>query len=449
MSCTTILRYAAERLPRYTSYPTAPFFTQAVGEADYRNWIKNLDPSVSASLYIHVPFCKSLCWYCGCHTTVSSEDTPIVRYVDALLAEIKQIASIMPAPLRVTHLHWGGGTPSIIGSSAMCRVMAAIVSSFRLDAGAEIAIEIDPRTLDSGMAKTLGMLGFTRASIGLQTFDPVVQRAINRLQSVEVTEAAVRQLRESGIDALNIDLIYGLPHQTSASCVATVERALALDPDRFAVFGYAHVPAVKRHQRRLDEMALPEAEERLNQAQAIAGTLVGAGYRPIGLDHFAKPGDPLSRALDAGTLRRNFQGYTTDSASALLGFGASAIGHLPPGYVQNTARIGAYIEAVLQGRMPVVRGVALTPEDRLRAAVIERLMCDLAVDLDAVAALHGLPGFGFGRERAILADLAKEGLVRIAGTRIAVPEAMRLLTRVVAGVFDTCRSPGTTHAQAV
>jgi oxygen-independent coproporphyrinogen III oxidase len=449
MSSATILRYATERLPRYTSYPTAPFFTPAIGEADYRNWIGSLAPSVAASLYIHVPFCKSLCWYCGCHTTVSSDDTPIVHYVDALLAEIKQIASIVPAPLRVTHLHWGGGTPSIVGSSAMRRVMAAIGSVFRLDARAEIAIEIDPRTLTSGMAKTLGMLGFTRASIGLQTFDSVVQRTINRVQSAEITEAAAQQLRESGIGALNIDLIYGLPHQTLASCVATVERALELDPDRFAVFGYAHVPAVKRNQRHLDETALPDAEERLNQAQAIAGALVSAGYRPIGLDHFAKPSDPLSHALDACMLRRNFQGYTTDSAGALLGFGASAIGRLPQGYVQNTARIGAYKGAVLQGRMPVVRGVALTPEDRLRAAVIERLMCDLAVDLDAVAALHGLPGFGFRRERAILADLAKEGLVRIAGTRVAVPESMRPLTRVVAGVFDTCRSPGTTHAQAV
>jgi len=328
-------------------------------------------------------------------------------------------------------------------------VMAAIHRAFSLDANAEVAIEIDPRTLTPEMARALGASGFTRASLGVQTFDPVVQNAIHRIQSAEVTETAAGRLRGAGIAALNVDLIYGLPHQTIPSCVATAERVLALDPDRVATFGYAHVPSLKPHQRHLDEAALPGAAARFDQAEAIAETFVAAGYRRIGLDHFAKPGDGLARAFDAGTLRRNFQGYTTDRADALLGFGASAIGRLPQGYIQNTPRIGAYQEAIAQGRLPIQRGVALTLEDRLRATVIERLMCDLAVDLESAAAMHHLPDFRFAREREALAALAAEGIVRISGSRITVPEAMRPIVRVVAAVFDASRPAIAAHAPAV
>jgi oxygen-independent coproporphyrinogen III oxidase len=439
---------ASERLPRYTSYPTAPKFTPEIDRAVARDWLAALDPTGTASLYLHVPYCRALCWYCGCHTKIPTDDAAIGRYVDTLLTEIDILSSLLPSPMHVTHLHWGGGTPTIIGPSAIGRVHDAIARDFRIDATAEIAIEVDPRMLTADMAKALGACGFTRASLGVQTFDPVVQRAIHRIQSAEVTEAAARHLREAGIHALNIDLIYGLPHQTIASCVATAERILALEPDRVAVFGYAHVPSMKPNQRRLDASALPDTTERFGQAEAIADTFAGAGYRRVGLDHFAKPGDPLARALDAGTLRRNFQGYTTDRADTLLGFGASAIARLPQGYIQNTPRIGAYQDAIAAGSLATVRGLALSAEDRLRATVIERLMCDLTVDLQTAAATH-FPGFDFGRERAVLADLAGEGLVEIRGARITVPERMRPFVRRVAAAFDVSQAVGTTHAPAV
>ncbi|MDE1902573.1 MAG: oxygen-independent coproporphyrinogen III oxidase [Alphaproteobacteria bacterium] len=439
---------AAERLPRYTSYPTAPNFTPAIDNVVARDWLRALDPSATASLYFHVPYCRALCWYCGCHTKIPSDDAAISHYVDALLAEIDLVAALLPARLGVTHLHWGGGTPTIIGPSAMHRLYEAIFRNFLIEAGAEIAIEIDPRMLTSEMAMALGTCGFTRASLGVQTFDPVVQHAIHRIQSADATEAAVRRLRSAGIRAINFDLIYGLPHQTVASCVKTAERVLALAPDRVAVFGYAHVPAVKANQRHIDQTALPDAAMRFAQAEAIAETFVAAGYRRIGLDHFAKSDDPLTHALDAGTLHRNFQGYTIDRADALLGFGASAIGRLPQGYVQNTPRIAAYREAAAAGRLAVARGYALTAEDRLRAAVIERLMCDLTVDLQAVAAMH-LPSFDFTRERAHLAELASDGLLEIDGARVTVRAAMRPFVRRIAAVFDIARNAGTTHAPAV
>jgi len=439
---------AGERLPRYTSYPTAPKFAPEIDGAVARDWLAALDPDGTASLYFHVPYCRALCWYCGCHTKIPADDAAIGRYVDTLITEIDIVSSLLPGPMRVTHLHWGGGTPTIIGPSAMHRVGEAIARDFRIDAQAEIAIEIDPRVLTADMAKALGACGVTRASIGVQTFDPVVQQAIHRIQSAEVTEAAARHLREAGVRALNVDLIYGLPHQTVASCIGTVERVLALEPDRIAVFGYAHVPSMKPNQRHLDASALPDAAERFAQAEAIADALVRAGYRRIGLDHFAKPDDPLARALDSGTLRRNFQGYTTDRADTLLGFGASAIGRLPQGYIQNTTRIAAYQDAITTGSLATVRGLAFTAEDRLRAAVIERLMCDLTVDLQTAAVTH-LPNFDFGRERAILGDLAAEGLVEIDGPRITVPERMRPFVRRVAAAFDVSQAVGATHAPAV
>ncbi len=443
------LRYAGERIPRYTSYPTAPFFTPDIGEKQAREWLGALDPDATASLYFHVPYCRSLCWYCGCHTKIPADDAAIIRYVESLIAEIDIVASLLPGQLRISHLHWGGGTPTIIGSSALNRVLAAVRRGFHCDAGAELAIEIDPRTLTQGMARALGDLGFTRASLGVQTFDPAVQRAVHRIQSAEITEAAVHHLRKAGIPALNVDLIYGLPHQTIESCKSTVERVIAFEPDRIAVFGYAHVPTLKPHQRHLDEAALPDAMMRFEQAETIAEAFVAAGYRRIGLDHFAKPGDAMTRALDAGKLRRNFQGYTTDQADALLGFGASSIGRLPQGYIQNTPRIGAYQETVAAGRLAVVRGFALSPEDRLRADVIERLMCDLTVDLRAAVLAHDVPGMDFGRERAALGELAEEGLVKISGDTIAVPEAMRPFVRKVAAVFDAAGAKTATHAPAV
>ncbi len=449
MDASLIRRFADQRLPRYTSYPTAPHFSAAIAEGEARRWLEALDPAATLSLYLHVPFCRALCWYCGCHTQVPGHDAPIERYGEALEHEIATIASLLPARMRVVHLHWGGGTPSIIGPDRLRRVMGAVRRSFELAAGAELALEIDPRRFDGAMAAALGAEGFTRASLGVQSFDPAVQQAINRRQSFAETERAVDLLRGAGVAGINLDLLYGLPHQSAESCRDTVARALSLAPDRLAVFGYAHVPAMKRHQQHIDAEALPGAAERHAQAEAIAASLGEAGYVAIGLDHFARPDDALARALAEGRLRRNFQGYTADPAAALIGFGASAISALPQGYLQNTPRIAAYGERVAAGRLAVARGLALDAEDRLRRDIIERLMCDLAADLGVIAARHGAAQ-RFASEREALADLARDGVVRLAGDRVEIVEECRMLARAVAAVFDTRLAPAEgRHAAAI
>ena len=443
------LRRAEARLPRYTSYPTAPFFSPVVTAADYRDWLVALDSKVSVSLYLHLPYCAALCWYCGCHTKIAHHAEPIARYVAALRREIALLARYLPSRLTVSHLHWGGGTPTLAGAAAIGTVMDELGAYFDFAQDAEVAIEIDPRTLTPMMADALGALGFTRASLGVQSFDPAVQRAVNRIQSPATTEAAAALLRRAGIEDINLDLLYGLPHETAESCRATVERSLALGAQRYAVFGYAHVPAVKPHQRKIDARDLPDAEARWRQEAVIAETLIASGYRRIGIDHFAHPEDALASALDRGTLHRNFQGYTTDRAAVLLGLGASAIGKLPQGYVQNLAHVARYEDAVAADDLPIARGLALGAEDRLRAAVIERLMCELAVDLDAVAAVHGAVPGGFAAERQALQSLAQEGLVRFDGNRVIVPEAARVLVRQVAAVFDAYLGKAGAHAPAV
>ena len=445
-----IRRYGEQRLPRYTSYPTAPHFTAEVGEAACGAWLEALDPGARLSLYLHVPFCRSLCWYCGCHTKVPGHDEPIARYAEALAAEITLVAERLPARMAVAHLHWGGGTPTILGAARFARLMDLVRDRFAVAESAELAVEIDPRRLTEEMVAALAAAGVNRASLGVQSFDPAVQQAINRMQSFDETRRAVESLRAAGIARLNFDLLYGLPHQTVASCEATVAEALTLAPDRLAVFGYAHLPSLKLHQRRIDEAALPDAAEREAQAEAIAAALKDAGYVAIGLDHFARPDDPLAQALRARRLRRNFQGYTTDAADALLGFGASSIGSWPQGYAQNQPQITAYREAVAAGSLPAVRGLALGGEDRLRRDIIEEIMCYLEVDLASVASRHGIAPAALAAEQAELAGLARAGIVRLEGGRVSVAEECRMLTRAVAAVFDAYLSavPGR-HARAI
>ncbi|WP_072388738.1 oxygen-independent coproporphyrinogen III oxidase [Hyphomicrobium sp. CS1BSMeth3] len=429
-------RYADERLPRYTSYPTAPLFSSAVAAPDYCHWLAALPPATETSLYLHIPFCRSMCWYCGCHTTITRRNEPISNYVDVLQREIELVARHVPAPLTVRHVHFGGGTPTTIEPEALRALVARLRATFHVVPGAEIAIEIDPRTLTPDMTVALGEAGFTRASLGVQSFDPRVQKEINRVQSVDCTAAAVDGLRAAGIDGINFDLIYGLPLQTTASCVETVEQCLALQPDRFSVFGYAHVPKFKKHQRKINEAGLPGGHARHDQATAIADVLVAAGYVHVGLDHFARPGDTLARAQAEGRLRRNFQGYTTDACGALIGFGASAIGRLPQGYMQNEVALGRYADCIMQGELAAARGYRLTPDDILRADLIERLMCDLAVDVAEVCARHGITPVTLAPALIRLRALANEGIVHIDGARIVVADHARPLVRTVASTFD-------------
>ncbi len=428
--------YDEERLPRYTSYPTAPHFSEAVTAQIYEGWLAGLPSSVKASLYLHVPFCRSMCWYCGCHTTITPRDEPIENYVGIMRREIELVARRLSAPLTVQHIHFGGGTPTIVEPRTFVALAASLRSTFNVAADAEIAVEIDPRTLAPAMIDALGEAGVTRASIGVQSFDPVVQRAVNRIQSAASTAAAADGLRAAGVGGINFDLIYGLPLQTVRSCVETVEQCLAMQPDRFSVFGYAHIPSFKKHQRKIDERDLPGSAARREQAEAIARALVDAGYVRIGLDHFARPGDAMVRAQRNGELRRNFQGYTTDPGDALIGFGASAIGRVPQGYVQNEVILGRYADRVMQDRLPTAKGYRLTPDDLLRAELIERLMCDLDVDIEEICARHRTPLDRLTPSLSRLRALGREGLVDFDGRRVVVAADARMLVRTVASVFD-------------
>lgn len=435
-------QYREERLPRYTSYPTAPNFTGAVSAAIHGEWLSSIEKTAKASLYLHVPFCRSMCWYCGCHTTVAQRDAPIADYLAVLRREVDLVTATLTPGLAVRHVHFGGGTPTIVTPEEFEGLMDLLREKFVVAADAEIAVEIDPRRLNAAMTAALGRAGVNRASLGVQSFDPIVQKAINRIQSVEQTAMATAGLRAAGVRGVNFDLIYGLPHQSVRSCVETVGRCVDLRPDRFAVFGYAHVPTFKKHQRKIDEAALPDASARLDQAEAIAEALMASGYSRIGLDHFALPGDSLARAQSAGVLHRNFQGYTTDPSDVLIGFGASAISRLPQGYVQNEVFLGRHAARVLGGALPAAKGYVLTADDRLRADLIERLMCDFEVDLAAIGARHQTRPESLMRSAPRLQALAADGIVHVDGNVVRIAENSRFLVRTVASAFDAYLSSG-------
>lgn len=433
---TQLLARYGHPVPRYTSYPTAPHFTPDISAETYAAWLAAVPAGADVSVYVHVPFCAELCLYCGCQTAVVRSVTPVTAYAERLVQEIEQVRAHLPARLRLTHLHFGGGTPTMLGDTDFAMVMGALRRAFAFADDAEIAIEIDPRVMDAGKVAALAREGFNRASLGVQDFDPAVQEAIGRHQSYATTKAVADALRAAGITAINLDLMYGLPHQTAQSVRQTVEQALDLDPDRIAVFGYAHVPWMKKHQALIRDADLPGPAERLAQAELVADLLAERDYRAIGLDHFARASDPMAQRAEAGTLKRNFQGYTTDDAPVLLGFGASAIGALPQGYVQNIASTPLWHKALELGNLPIARGIAVTDEDRLRRAVIERLMCDLKVDLEEVAAAHGFTAAIFAPELRALEPLIADGLAVRDAMQVSVPEAARAFTRVVCAVFD-------------
>jgi len=445
-----IARFENQRVPRYTSYPTAPHFTDMLADHDYRALLAAIPAAESLSLYLHVPFCRSMCWYCGCHTRIVAGDNPIEAYLDALEGEIGMVANALGGRRPVGHIHWGGGTPTIMPPDRFRRLMKVLGTQFEIAPDADIAVEIDPRRVSEEMIRTLAVSGVTRASLGVQSFDPKVQEAINRIQTYEQTARATELLRSVGIATVNFDLIYGLPHQTVVSCENTVEQALALQPDQFSVFGYAHVPWMKKHQRMIDGTALPGSRKRLAQFAAISEHLVDAGYRRIGLDHFARADDRLVRCLDSGTLHRNFQGYTADQCRTLIGLGASAVGTLPNAYIQNTTQVGEYRRRIEAGSFAIQRARRLSDDDLQRRDVIERLMCEFMVDLDTVCARHGLASDHFGEELARLSALESEGIVRVEGNWVVLDESCWPLARSVAAIFDSYLKPEEQrHAAAI
>lgn len=427
----TSLALAERNVPRYTSYPTAPHFSAAIGPELYGEWLAALPRDASLSLYIHVPFCTEMCFYCGCNTRAVRKREPVDAYANRLLEEIELLEGL--AGRKLTHLHWGGGTPSILGPEWLETVAAKLASRFDLSALKEHAIELDPRRIDRALVRSLATIGVNRASLGVQDVSPQVQRAIGRVQPFELVERAASWLREAGIANLNIDLMYGLPEQTVRDVARSAELAASLGAQRLALFGYAHVPWFKTHQRLIDDAALPGLSERLEQAKVAGETLVSLGYEAIGLDHFALASDELCQAQRERRLRRNFQGYTTDDADALIGLGASAIGRLPQGFVQNASDLAGYTRAIAAGRPATVKGLMLSNDDRLRGEIIERLMCDLALDLDT----FGGGAASFAAEIAALAPLAEQGLLRIEGSRVTVTPSGRPYVRIAAAAFDT------------
>ncbi|MDE2463525.1 MAG: oxygen-independent coproporphyrinogen III oxidase [Alphaproteobacteria bacterium] len=438
------------RVPRYTSYPTAPHFHPGVDNLVFERWLRELSPDLPLSLYVHMPFCDTLCWFCGCHTTVINSHAPVVHYLADLFTEIGRVASALGAKRRVSHLHFGGGSPTIMASKDWYMLMEVLRRNFEFVQGAEIAVEIDPRGLTDEAIATLAEIGVTRASIGVQDLDEAVQRSINRIQPFACTQSAVDRLRAAGIRGLNIDLVYGLPQQSEAGLAHTLNQVLTLEPDRLAVFGYAHVPHFKKHQNLIDARTLPDLMARARQFELAQRRIAEAGYQPIGLDHFARSEDGLAIAWREGRLRRNFQGYSDDDASALIGFGASAISALPQGYVQNIAAVAQWRSALRQGALPIARGVALSADDRLRGTAIERLMCNLEVDLAGVAAGYGQTADAFADVLPRLRSLAAQGLVEIDGTTLRVAHEMRAGLRLVCAAFDAYWNEGAVqHAPAV
>ena len=436
--------------PRYTSYPTAPHFTPDVGAKRYGAWLEALDPAEPLSLYFHIPFCDSLCWFCGCNTTVVRRYEPVARYVQKLMREIELVAGHLAGRRQVSHIHFGGGSPSLVAPEDWHCLFDRIHGFFDLAENAEIAVEIDPRDLADENIAALAEVGINRVSFGVQDFDPEVQQAINRIQPFDMTREKVKAFRAHGIKALNIDLIYGLPLQTRARIEHSVACVLELAPDRVALFGYAHVPWFKAHQKLINEEDLPDGEARLGQFFAAAGRFETAGYKWIGLDHFAQAQDGLARAHDAGRLKRNFQGYTDDPAAALLGFGASAISSLPQGYVQNIVHTPAYISAIDTDSLAAERGISISREDILRRAIIEKLMCNLAVDLDSICHVHDFQPRSFEAELGALEPLRGDGLVTIEGPLITVTEPGRPLLRVICAAFDTyLQNAEARHSRAV
>jgi oxygen-independent coproporphyrinogen III oxidase len=435
--------FAEQAAPRYTSYPTAPHFSRTVGPSTYAGWLAELPADASLSLYLHVPFCAELCHYCGCHTKVVRRREPIEAYAKLLAREIELIGEHLGGQ-PVQSIHWGGGTPSTLGPELLLHLTERLHGTFNFAASTEHAIELDPRHVDESLVEALAKMGVTRASLGVQEFSPRVQQAIGRIQPFSRVAECVTLLREAGIANLNFDLMYGLPHQSADDLQRTLFLAHTLAPNRVALFGYAHVPWFKTHQRLIDESALAGAAERLALAEGARQSLLSLGYVQIGLDHFAQPNDSLAQAAADGKLRRNFQGYTRDTADALLGLGASAIGRLPQGFAQNAPDMGGYARAIERGQFAIAKGIALSEDDRVRGRIIEQLMCNFVANADQ------LDDEAFDAALDALGPLAVEGFVRINDRCITVTHAGRPFVRLVAAAFDAYPAHGKArHSLAV
>ncbi len=425
------------RLPRYTSYPTALEF-QALDSALYRDWLKALPDDKPVSLYFHIPFCEQLCWFCGCFTKITNSYDRIQRYLEVLRQEVSLIGGIA-GRRKVSHIHFGGGSPTIIDAPSFTGLMDLVRRNFDILPGAEIAVEIDPRTCSEDKARAYGESGVNRVSLGIQDFNPEVQQAINRIQSDDLIAENLKWFKAAGITDINFDLIYGMPRQTLATIEETVVKTHGFSPSRIALFGYAHVPWMKKHQRMMDKHHLPEQAERQAMFNLASSRLQELGYQAIGLDHFALPGDSLLTARAEGRMKRNFQGYSADPAETMIGFGASAIGSLPGGYAQNSPDLKGYAETVARGEIPVGRGLKVDARDIMYRDIISTFMCYFAVDPWAIARRHGFDhdfDRDFAREKADLEKLVAVGYLAQEGTCFRLTDAGQPYLRAIATLFD-------------
>lgn len=426
--------------PRYTSYPTADRFVESFGAPSFEQAMRTRHLGGGReplSLYVHLPFCNTICFYCGCNKVVTRDKSRAARYLHYLGMEIGMQAALAGDSRRVRQMHWGGGTPTFLADEELRQVWDLLRTNFDFSPDGEYAIEIDPRSCSPETIRVLADLGFNRASFGVQDFDPAVQRAVNRIQPYEMTRDVVAASRANGFRSLNVDLIYGLPKQSVSSFADTVERVLELRPDRIALYSYAHLPQRFKPQRRILDADLPSAAEKLSILARAIDLFNRAGYIYIGMDHFALPDDELARAQRNGTLTRNFQGYTVGPDGDMLSFGVSAIGKVGPTYSQNAKDLPAYYETLDQGRLPVIRGLELSADDMLRREIIIALMCQFSVSFASVEAAHGVKFDDyFAWELAALAEFEDLGLVERRPGWVAVTPKGRFFVRAIGAVFD-------------
>jgi oxygen-independent coproporphyrinogen-3 oxidase len=424
--------------PRYTSYPTADRFVEAFDAQVLSNWLgKRADATAPLSLYVHLPFCATVCYYCACNKVITKDHSRGRDYLTALRKEADLIASRLTGSRQIEQLHFGGGTPTFLSNDELRELMALLTERFPMAPKGEYSIEVDPRSTPPDKVAVLGELGFNRISVGVQDFDPQVQKAVNRIQSFEMTQATIEAARKADFKSVNLDLIYGLPKQSRATFARTLDKVLVLSPERVALYHYAHLPERFKPQRRIDAADLPSPQEKMGIMLDAIGRLTQAGYQYIGMDHFAKGADDLARAQQQGRLHRNFQGYSTRPDCDLIGLGVSAISKIGPTYSQNVRELDEYYDRLKQDQLPTARGVLLDMDDLVRRSVIMSLMCHFEVSKEAIEQAH-LVKFDeyFRRELAELKPFEEEGLVENTREWISVLPRGKLLVRAIAMGFD-------------
>lgn len=435
-------------VPRYTSYPTAPYFHEGVNGKIFESWVRALDTGSKISLYVHIPFCERLCWFCACRTQGVKSLSPVEAYMKVLEVEIAHLTKTLPDGVIISRIHLGGGSPTILPPDLIHALTIMLRNVAPFDPDIEFSIEIDPTSVDDDKLAAMAECGMNRASIGIQDFDPLVQSAIGREQSFEATSDVIEKLRSLGVNSVNTDIVYGLPHQTEETFAKTLDSVLALDPDRIALFGYAHVPWMAKRQKMIPESALPKPLARFDLFNQASQTFKDQGYQSLGIDHFAKPDDSLAIAARCGKMRRNFQGYTDDRCTALIGLGASSISRFPNGYAQNRAATNAYTSDITSGNWTVARGYSLSVEDKIRARAIEMLMCDLCIDLAVLREEFGERSTIVAPDINTLCEAYPECVEFVNGV-LRINDNGFHLTRILASTLDTYQNSAAKHSMAI